>query len=352
MATIIITDEDNWIINNEFNYILWFQPSLWCIILKKHSIDIILDSRYFDKKDSIDLENIKNKSWKEKILFIKSSWKLTDSIIHNTHDSKTRKVEENITLKYFTELQKKSKNKLEIITPYFEEKRVIKQSNEQDKIRKAIKIIDSVFFAIQDLEKSWTLIWKTEKELRVFIVNKILEFWWSAESFEAIVAFWKNSATPHHTAWNTLISDWPLLIDMGAIFDWYCSDFTRTFWVWEKNDSYHEFQKIYNMVAEAHKKAFQIAQPWLNASLIDTTARNSIIEDGYGEYFTHSTWHWVGLNIHEAPWITKNSKDIIKTWMVFTIEPGIYLPWKFWVRIENIVFAWENWVEGFSKVEF
>ncbi len=352
MATIIITDTDNWIINNEFNYLLWFQPSLGWIIIKKHCINIILDSRYFNKKECVDIESIKHKTWKEKVVFTKSEWKLIDCILDQSHDSKTKKVEDNITLKYFGQLEKGSKHKIEVITPYFEQKRIIKQSNEQTKIKQAIKIIDKVFFAVQDLKKTWELIWKTEKEIRAFIVNKILEFWGSAESFEAIVAFWKNSAIPHHTAGDTIIWDGPLLIDMGAVYQWYCSDFTRTFWVWKKDSSYDEFKKIYNAVAKAYRKAFQISQPWLKATLIDTAARNSIIDAWFGEYFTHSTWHWVGLNIHEAPWITMKSQNIIRSWMVFTIEPGIYIPWKFWVRIENIVFAWEGWVECFSEVEF
>jgi Xaa-Pro aminopeptidase len=90
----------------------------------------------------------------------------------------------------------------------------------------------------------------------------------------------------------------------------------------------------------------------MKASQIDSLARKSIIKDGYWDCFSHSTWHGVGLNIHEWPWITQMSDDVIKTGMMFTIEPGIYLPGKFWVRIENIVLAKEERVKCISKIRY
>jgi Xaa-Pro aminopeptidase len=159
---------------------------------------------------------------------------------------------------------------------------------------------------------------------------------------------------------------------MWALYNWYCSDFTRTIRVWNPSPTlplsregenktspltrwewggFEEFQKIYNSVKKAHEKAFKFAKPWVTGKDIDNIARKSIEQDGYWEYFTHSTGHGVGLNIHEQPWISKKSENIIQKGMVFTIEPGIYLPWKFWVRLENIVFAEEGGVKCESEVE-
>ena len=122
------------------------------------------------------------------------------------------------------------------------------------------------------------------------------------------------------------------------------------FWVWEHTDDYSEYQKVYDSVAKAHKKVQESAKPGMKAHELDKIARDSISDDGYGDYFTHSTGHGVGLDIHEQPWINKTSDAILKEWMVFTIEPGIYLPGRFWVRLENIVFMGKNWVECVSEI--
>lgn len=346
MATILITDNDNWIINNEFQYLLWFQPTLWWILIKKTSVYIYLDNRYFDFTKNLNKKEILKKINKSNIYFKKIESKLIDDILIESSNSNSLKLEESLTLKYFTQINEKSSlwiylnpKKTEIIKNYFEEKRTIKHKDEIIKIKKAIDIIENVFLKIEELNKSWELIWKTEKELRKFIIQNIINLWWNSESFDSIVAFWVNSAIPHHQTWDTIISNWPLLIDMWAKYEWYCSDFTRTIWVWEKNNDYDLFEKIKNIVVTAHNKAKQKIKTWMQASEIDKISRDYIRDNWYWEYFTHSTWHWVWLNIHEAPFINKISNEILQKWMVFTIEPWIYLNWKFWVRHENIFFV-------------
>jgi Xaa-Pro aminopeptidase len=351
MKKIIITDEDNGIINNGLQYIIGFGASLWGIIIDKKEVKIILDARYFENTKNIDEQKVKEKIGRKlKITYIKFKGKLIDEIIKQTQNSKIE-LEDNITLKYFETIKKKYKKEIKISPPFFQKQRIIKQTDEKDNIKKTIQIIDQVWKEIEKLIHTWKIIWKTEKEVRAFIVNKILEFSWEWESFEAIVAFWKNSAIPHHTASDTIIWNGPLLIDMGALYNWYCSDFTRTAWVWEKNQDYQEFQKVHQSVKKAHEKALQFAKAWVEAKEIDKVTRESITQDGYWEYFTHSTWHGVGLNIHEEPRINKKSKNTIEENMIFTIEPGIYLPWKFGVRLENIVFTEKDWVKCWSEVK-
>ena len=159
-----------------------------------------------------------------------------------------------------------------------------------------------------------------------------------------------DDVTPIAT--DTIIEDGPLLIDMGAKYKGYCSDFTRTFWVGKKTDDYEEFIKVYSSVKKASIKATLWARVGMKASQIDALARKSIIKDGYWDYFSHSTGHGVWLNIHEGPWITQMSDDKIKTGMMFTIEPWIYLPGKFGVRIENIVLAKEERIKCVSKIRY
>ena len=109
-------------------------------------------------------------------------------------------------------------------------------------------------------------------------------------------------------------------------------------WVWKRSwEKFYKYCKIKENVKHAYNLALKKAKKWVNAIEIDQAARRYIKDQWYWQNFTHSTWHWVWLDIHELPKISSNSSVIIKKWMTFTIEPWIYLEWEFWVRYENIV---------------
>lgn len=362
MLKIIYTDSDKSGTNRNFYYLLWFQPSLWIIIYSKNKVHIFLDWRYIGKKDSIDIEKLKERLWNNdlEINFIK----LTKEYIKDIKDicKKHKKIwlEKTIPYFFYEEIKNTLKDTKFIFKDNaFSKQRIIKDLEEIKYIKKAINIIDKVYLEIEKLNKTWKIIWKTELELRSFIIQKIFEFWGEWESFETIVAFWINSAIPHHTTWNTKIWNGPLLIDMWALYKWYASDFTRTFWVWtipknkfNKNFKlYKEFIDIYEIVKLSYIEALKTANIWTKTKDIDITARKVITYAWYGEYFSHSTWHGIWLDVHELPSVNKNSKEKIKSWFVFTIEPWIYLPKKFWIRLENIVICDKKWWKSYSKVK-
>jgi Xaa-Pro aminopeptidase len=164
-------------------------------------------------------------------------------------------------------------------------------------------------------------------------------------SFSPIVAINSNAAKPHATPTDMKLNKNDLLlIDVGLKFERYCSDRTRTISI---NDGINcsllqhfdseEKQKIYDIVLKAHNSAIMKAKSGMKASEIDKIARDIIYDSGFGDYFVHSTGHGVGLDIHELPVISAKSETIIEDGMVFTIEPGIYLPNEFGVRIEDTV---------------
>ena len=329
--------DENGYTNKTFQYILGFQPSYWYILEEEWKLTIFLDSRYFNKTENINQNNINTKLWtkiKIKYQLLKDDIEIyLDQIL----DSKNISIEESVSLAFFEKI-KKIWYTINIIPEYFKEKRIIKQIDEINNIKNAISIIEKVHQYIKWLNLKWLLIWQTEKNIKEIIISKIFEFGWDWESFDSIVAFWKNSAIPHHTCSNTLITDWPLLIDMWAIYNWYCSDFTRTMWVWERSwEKFNKYCKIKEIVKHASMLSFKKVKIWVKACDIDSAARSYIEKEWYWPNFTHSTWHWVWLDIHESPKISSKSTEIIKKWMVFTIEPWIYLNWKFWVRYENIV---------------
>jgi Xaa-Pro aminopeptidase len=164
-------------------------------------------------------------------------------------------------------------------------------------------------------------------------------------SFDPIVAINENAAKPHALPTNKkLQKDDLLLVDAGIKYKRYCSDRTCTsYFGKELNFSRKQkfkskkHQKIYDLVYKAQLNAIKKARVGMKASDIDNLTRGVIEKAGFGKYFVHSTGHGVGLDIHEHPYINSKSEVIIEDNMVFTIEPGIYLPNEFGVRIEDTV---------------
>ena len=175
-----------------------------------------------------------------------------------------------------------------------------------------------------------------------------------ALSFDPIVAFNANAAKPHaHPDTTKLHKGDLLLIDAGLKHQRYCSDRTRTVRVgktismgYEQRFKKRKLQRAYDTVLKAHDRAIAKAQNGMRASKVDALARDVIEKAGFGQYFVHSTGHGVGLDIHELPVISSRSRTRIGEGMVYTIEPGIYLPGEFGIRIEDTVVM----EEGRAKV--
>ena len=189
----------------------------------------------------------------------------------------------------------------------------------------------------------------TEKELSWLLEQAMRNLGGEKMSFDVIVAAGPNGALPHHRPDSSkLKSGDSVVIDMGCIYQNYCSDLTRTIVVDEPDD---KFKKIYKTVLDAQIKAEKEARPGMSGADIDDLARSVIRDAGFGEYFGHSLGHGVGLQVHEQPWISANSKNIVKPGMVFTVEPGIYIPGWGGVRIEDVVVMQETGVELLNKAK-
>jgi Xaa-Pro aminopeptidase len=169
--------------------------------------------------------------------------------------------------------------------------------------------------------------------------------------WEPIVAVGPNAARPHHRAGTGAIDDEGLLlVDYGCVVDGYHSDMTRTVWLGNGGDP--EVERVYEAVLAANQAGIDAVGPGVAAGDVDEVCRDVLRTHGYEEHFVHSTGHGVGLEIHEAPWVRKNSTDILQAGNVVTIEPGVYLPERFGVRIEDMVLVTESGAEvltGSSK---
>ena len=171
----------------------------------------------------------------------------------------------------------------------------------------------------------------------------------SGMAFDTIVAFGSNSALPHArpTDRKLCLGD-SILLDFGCMVNGFSSDMTRTL-CYGAPDA--EFFDAYSSVQEAQENAFNITCAEVRASDVDYAARASLAEKGYGDFFSHSTGHGIGLEVHEWPRISENSDAVLLRGYTITIEPGIYLPGKFGIRIEDTVLIESHKCERLSSID-
>lgn len=162
-------------------------------------------------------------------------------------------------------------------------------------------------------------------------------------SFDPIIAYGKNAADPHHEPDNSMVKYGnSVIIDIGCKKDSYCSDMTRT--VFYKYASEKD-KEVYNIVLEANKRAINSVKPGVKFCDIDAAARDYIESKGYGKYFTHRTGHSIGIEVHEFGDVSSANKNVVEPGMIFSIEPGIYIPGEVGVRIEDLVLVTEDGAE-------
>lgn len=211
--------------------------------------------------------------------------------------------------------------------------RQIKDKEELDKIKTACRITDEAFDYVAAKIKPGITEQELANELEIFIKKQGGEL-----AFDSIVAFSKNSAVPHHQTSDKKLSlsDKIVLLDFGAKWQGYCSDITRTILIGSLDK---KINKVYEVVLRAQQKAVDYIQDNLGknikVSAIDKIVRQYLIRAGYPD-IPHSLGHGVGLVIHERPHLSIKSKEVLKEGMVFSIEPGIYLPNLGGIRIEDL----------------
>ncbi len=220
--------------------------------------------------------------------------------------------------------------------------RMIKDEKEISLIKKQYNIAGKSFLRALKMMKYGT----SEKSWAAALEYHMKMAGAKGESFETIVASGYRGAMPHGTATEKLVQDGePVIIDFGSR-DTYTSDYTRM--VYAGSDE--EVLKVINIVREAVEKSIAGIKNGELSSSIDNIARSHISEAGYGEYFNHSLGHGVGIDVHELPVLRSKSDIVLEDGMVFTIEPGIYLPDKFGVRLEETVLIKNGKPELISNV--
>lgn len=223
------------------------------------------------------------------------------------------------------------KARLVITAGIVEELRAWKDQEEMELLQRAIAISDQAMNAVAPTIRPG----QTEGEVAWRLEVAMRELGAEGPSFDTIVAAGPNGALPHHRAGDRAIhAGEPVVIDMGAKYQGYCSDLTRTVLIGTPDET---FRRVYDTVLGAQLTAIATVQPGMTGTQADGLARKVIDEAGYGEHFGHSLGHGVGLAVHEYPRVGPTSQGALEEGMVFTVEPGIYLSGWGGVRIEDVV---------------
>lgn len=226
--------------------------------------------------------------------------------------------------------------------------RIRKDPFELEAIRASLGLMEQVLGEVIDSD----IVGKTERELALAITRAVEDAGADGVAFQPMVASGPNGAEPHAEPGGRIIVEGePVIFDVGAQKDGYCSDISRTVLAGGLAKADAKFQEIYSTVRRAQLKAIDEIKPGMTGAQADAIAREVIEGAGYGARFGHSLGHGVGLATHEAPSVGPNSEEILRPGMVFTVEPGIYLPDWGGVRLEEMVVLTESGCKLLNRLD-
>jgi Xaa-Pro aminopeptidase len=318
-------------------YFTGFSSSDGFVLIFESDAYFLADSRYY--------EAAKNTVKTASVQLLEKPYEQINTLLLK-HNTKNVFIEsDKVTVSELRNYEKKFSNvtidsseKLSLATKKL---RMIKSSDEINSIKSAQTIAET---ALKQLFSNGFTAADTEKTLAAKLDFLMKMSGADDLSFETILLTGKNTSMPHGVPGrNSGCRHEPLLIDFGAVKNGYHSDMTRSAFLGTPTGEYYE---IWNIVNEAKNLAMQAIKPGVKCNEIDKIARDYITNKGYGERFGHGLGHSVGLEIHEYPACNKSCTEILAPGMIMTVEPGIYIPGKFGVRIEDMVVVTEKGCEN------
>jgi Xaa-Pro aminopeptidase len=323
-------------------YISGFSGSFGELIITSTKKFLITDARYKEQAKKLtnpDFEIIIIENYKDDLTNLFKKNKIKTLRFESTNFSYSKFVNYN---KVFPKI------KLKPIQNEIDQLRMIKSDHEIELIQKSQKLNEKTLeLALKFLKPG-----VSEKELANKIITIGLDLGTDTVSFDPIVAFGKNSSSPHYTPDKYKLKDSDIaLIDMGFKLNGYCSDMSRTFLPKSANS---EMINMYNLVLEAQETCLKNLRSGIKASLGDKFSRDVFKKAGLDQYFTHANGHGVGLEIHEAPSLSSKSKHkdkniTLQENMVVTVEPGLYFSGKFGIRIEDMAVITKSGIKNLTK---
>jgi Xaa-Pro aminopeptidase len=317
-------------------YITGFTGSESVFLLSKRGGCLIVDSRYTSQAH-IECKNITIKESRNKFKgFVASAAQRGfKKIGFDPHQ---------LTVSHYRELKKEGSFDLVELSEKIEAIRSVKDAGELKLLKKAADISSNSFLDVLDEIRPGD----REEAIALSLEYKIKKSGAETTPFPLIVTSGKRGALPHGLATDKKVRKGEFVtVDFGAVYKGYCSDETCTVIIGKPAKKQ---KMVYQAVREAHDKAMNAVRPGIKAQTIDVVARGVLEQAGLGKYFGHGTGHGVGLAVHEAPRIAPDQEDIIEKDMVFTIEPGVYIPGWGGVRIEDTVRVTRGGCEPVSSV--
>lgn len=297
------------------------------LLISKKGNFYITDSRYTEEarralEKSIEISKVKD-----------SLPGLIAQLILNYGFKRVGFEEKHLSFSGYMKIRKELNKKAELlpVAGIIEDSRKIKEPQEIKIIKRALRVTGAAFKFIKGFirpgQKEIELVAELQRFIRYHAADN--------SAFDIIVASGSNSTFPHHIPGQKKIRKGePVLVDMGIDFLGYKTDLTRVFFL-DKINAYA--RKIYDIILEAQARAIKKIKPGALTDEIDAAARQYITEKGYGGFFGHNLGHGVGLEVHEEPMISPRKSTSLKEGMIFTLEPAIYLPGKFGIRLEDMV---------------
>ena len=318
-------------------YLTGFTGSDGALVIGEKQEILLVDGRYTNQARK-EVEGPHVSEYKDKMDGIAAV--LSDGSLRSVgFESQTMNVNTYLNLK-----EKLGALRLNPLSNEIDTLRAVKDEKEIAYIRRAAEISCEAFTSVRDLIKPGV----KETDIAIELDFQMRRCGAEQVSFPTIVASGVNSAQPHAQPGSRAIENGDMvIIDYGAVYCGYHSDETCTFAVGHKNKKQ---EKVYALVRNAHDQALGAVKAGVPCVDIDRTARDCIETGKLGKYFTHGTGHGVGLDVHEAPRIAIKSEMVIEAGMVLTIEPGVYMPDLWGVRIEDMILVKEEGFEVLTRV--
>lgn len=301
----------------------------------------LIDFRYTEKARNVvkDMEVVEQKNL----------YKQINEIMDRNHVKNTAIESQTMTVSMLDTLKRSlicsDINSTEMLSNAINSLRMIKDKGEIENIEKAQEIAEKAFDHILGFIRPGV----TERQISTELEHYMFIEGAEAVSFETIALSGANTSMPHGVPSDRQVKNGDfVLMDFGAVWQGYHSDMTRTVCVGEPDD---DMKNIYRTVLEAQIECLNCARGGMTGHDLDAVARSIISDAGFGEYFGHSLGHGVGMEIHERPYASISNEDIMPAGSVVTVEPGIYIPGKFGVRIEDFVILTENGCIDMTKCE-
>lgn len=333
LDAVLITDEKNQ------RYATGFAFTDGAVIVTKNNAYLITDSRYVEAAEKAVSERV------QVILFGQDKRLIPciQEILQNEKIEKLGAEEQKLSYQEYLSYQKTLGLDLIPAQAVFLELRASKTEDELEYMRAAQKISERALEDVLGIIRPGI----SEREIAAELNYRMMKYGAEGNSFDTISITGTKTSMPHGVPGDELVKDGDFVtMDFGCLKGGYCSDMTRTVAVGHVTD---EMKKIYEIVLEAQLTGIENARAGITGYEIDKAARDVIANAGYGQYFGHSFGHSLGLDIHEAPYAMPRSRVIMPEGAVISAEPGIYLPGRFGVRIEDVMILRKDGAEVITK---